>query len=220
MTSSGPAPAGIQTVRHGHRLYRLVRAQYQDALDTSHSQRSGGRWNPADSFPVLYTACSRGVARAIARDLFAAGLIDPEDLMPGQQPELAEVEWAGNVVDVASSSGVAAAGFAADYPHGIGHAGTQPKGSLWHDSGHDGVLCRSASLERMAEERMAEERLAEERMAEERMAEERMAERTGEGRGSVGWSGACTDFAETAIFVDICSARPRQVRRKRFADWF
>jgi RES domain-containing protein len=181
------ADGAVLAVAHDHRLYRLVRARHADALDTSYSRHSGGRWNPEDAFPVLYTACSIMVARGLARDLFASGLIEPEDLMPGEQPELVEIAWLGSVVDVASAAGVAAAGFAANYPHGVGHAVTQPKGLSWYDDGHEGAVCRSASLARL---------------------------------GFGDWSGRCTDFAETAIFADVCTVKPRQVQRRRFVDWY
>lgn len=98
---------------------------------------------------MLYTACSSTVALGLARDRFATGLIDPEDLMPGDQPELAEIQWSGVVVDVASTAGVAAAGFVPSYSSGVDHAIAQQTGLSWHGARHEGVLCRSASLARL-----------------------------------------------------------------------
>jgi RES domain-containing protein len=187
VTSLAGNPLPIVVAPHPHPLYRLVRAKHPDAMDTSYSQRSGGRWNPKGTFPVLYTACSVRVARAIVRDLFAAGLVDPEDLMPGEQPELAHVAWSGQVVDVAAAAGVAAAGFVADYPRGVGHAVTQPKGVAWHAGKREGVVCRSASEERL---------------------------------GRTDWSGDCSLWGETAIFIDKAATQPRQLRRQGFAEWW
>lgn len=140
-----------RTVRHDHEpVYRVVRAGWVDPLDTSYSRRrSDNRWNPPDAFEVLYTCCSEDVARAIALDTFQYAGIVIGDLQPEVRPQLAEIGWDGEVVDMASPDGVQAAGFPLTYPTGIDHRQTQPCAVRWHAARHEGVVCRSASAERL-----------------------------------------------------------------------
>ncbi len=98
---------------------------------------------------MLYTACSLAVARCIVTDVFALGAVGVEDLQPEYFPVLAEVNWAGEVVDLASPAGLVEAGFPLDYPHRMEHAHTQPFAAAWHTLGAEGVLCRSASVFRI-----------------------------------------------------------------------
>ena len=110
-----------RTVAHKHvPLCRVIRRGWADPLDTSYSQRASAdnRWNTPD-FPALYCGCSERVSRAVARDIFRLAGIGFEDLQDAMLPQLVEIAWAGEVVDVASPEGVAAAGFPLDYPVGI-----------------------------------------------------------------------------------------------------
>jgi len=138
------------TVAHNHvPLYRVIRRGWADPLDTSFSQRAlaDNRWNTPD-FPALYCSCSERVARAIARDVFRLAGIEIADLQPAMMPQLVEIAWSGEVVDVASPEGVAAAGFPQDYPVGTDKAQTRAAATIWHSGGAAGVVARSASLMR------------------------------------------------------------------------
>lgn len=137
-------------VPHRHQpLYRVVRRGWQDPLDSSHGQRrSDNRWNTPE-FPALYTCCSEIVARAVALDVFRIYSLVLEDLPPSTRPELVELGWQGEVVDVASVEGIAGAGFPAAYPEGASRTETQQSARGWHEAGREGVVCRSASLARM-----------------------------------------------------------------------
>ena len=138
-------------VAHGHvPLYRVIRRGWADPLDTSYSQRASAdnRWNTPD-FPALYSSCSERVARAIARDVFRLAGIELADLQDAMLPQLVEIAWAGEVVDVASSEGVAAAGFPQDYPVGIDKTQTRAAAEIWHGGGAAGVVGRSGSLMRL-----------------------------------------------------------------------
>lgn len=140
-----------QTVRHEHvPLFRVVRRGWRDPLDASYSRRSSAnnRWNTSD-FPALYCSCSERVARAIARDIFRLAGIDLADLQDSMLPQLVEIIWTGEVVDVASAEGVIAAGFPADYPIGVDKVLTRAAATTWHGNGAAGVLARSASLMRL-----------------------------------------------------------------------
>lgn len=133
-------------VPHAHRIFRVVRAGWQDATDASHSQtKADNRWNAGD-FPALYCCCSLVVARAVALDVFRLASLVVEDLQPEVRPALAELSWSGQVVDVAYPDGVAAAGFPAGYPDGVSKEEARQAARRWHEHGHEGVVCRSASL--------------------------------------------------------------------------
>lgn len=138
---------------HSHRIFRVVRTGWQDATDASHSQRKpDNRWNTAE-FPALYCCCSVPVARAVTLDVFDLAAVVIEDLQPHVRPALAELSWSGQAVDVASQDGVAAAGFPPAYPDGVDKDQTRRAAYQWHESGHEGVVCRSASLWRRERER-------------------------------------------------------------------
>ena len=138
-------------VVHEHQpIYRVVRAGWADPLDASFSRRQrGNRWNAPGAFSVLYTCCSAGVARGVTLDLYRFAGIVLEDLQPAVRPQLVEISWDGEAVDVASPEGVAAAGFPPTYPLGVDWPQTQPAAAEWHADGHEGVVCRSASLARL-----------------------------------------------------------------------
>ncbi len=72
-----------------------------------------------------------------------------DDFIDAGLPQLCEVAWTGRVVDVASDHGVREAGFPSNYPQRVGYGDTQAKGAEWHSGGHEGVLCRSASMSRL-----------------------------------------------------------------------
>lgn len=129
-------------------LHRVVRADWSDPLDASFSQRSPDRrWNTGN-FPALYCCCSAGVARAVTLDLFRVAGVELEDLQPGARPQLAEIDWRGEVVDMLSEDGLNAAGFPQDYPSTADRAATRSAGERWHAAGAEGVCGRSASLAR------------------------------------------------------------------------
>lgn len=130
-------------------LYRVVRAEWSDPLDASFSQMAGDRrWNTVE-FPALYCCCSLPVARGITRDLFKLSGIEVEDLQPAWRPRLVELAWGGEVVDVSTPEGVAAAGFSPEYPEGVSKRLTRAAATEWHEAGDEGVACRSASLARL-----------------------------------------------------------------------
>jgi|HubBroStandDraft_1064217.scaffolds.fasta_scaffold59773_2 RES domain-containing protein len=179
------------TVSHNHvPLYRVVRRGWADPLDTSYSQRASAdnRWN-TPVFAALYCSCSERVARAVVRDVFRLAGIESADLQPGMLPQLVEIDWTGDVVDVASPEGVAAAGFPPDYPVGIEKTQTRATAKIWHDSGAAGVVARSASLMRLGFHRWD------------------------------GWDGDHEAWSETTVFVDNSASRPTVQRRRNELDW-
>ena len=85
----------------------------------------------------------------MTRDLFRFAGVELEDLQPEYRPTLIEIEWTGTVVDVATSRGIAIAGFPSAYPGGVSKALTREAAVSWHEIGREGVVCRSASLWRL-----------------------------------------------------------------------
>lgn len=140
----------MRLIPHTHEpLCRVVRAQWPDPLDSSYSQqRSDNRWN-TPAFGALYTCCSEKVARAVALDVLRFHAVMIEDLHPLVRPELAEIAWQGEVVDVASAEGVARAGLPATYPEAVSRSETQQLASAWYEAAREGVVCRSASIARL-----------------------------------------------------------------------
>ena len=144
-------------IEHQHEpLYRVVRAGWQDPLDTSYGRARGGRWNAPGSYDVLYTACSRRVARFVALDIFRVAAVTLEDLLPAARPALAEIGWRGRVVEAITERGLEAAGLPHHYPKGTGHETTQALATTWHADGAEGIVCRSASVARAGLDEWAE----------------------------------------------------------------
>jgi len=129
-------------------VYRVVRAGWNDPLDATFSRRSGDRrWNTED-FPALYCCCDPGVARAVALDVFRMAGVELEDLQLDVQPQLTEIEWRGEVVDMVTEDGLQAAGFSLSYPEGSDREATRASAVAWHAAEAEGVCARSASLAR------------------------------------------------------------------------
>jgi hypothetical protein len=126
------------TFAHDHVIYRVVRTSWSNPLDASFSRVGDKRWNAPGTFPVLYSCCSESVARAITFDLYRTASIDLDDLTQAMRPELVEIQWAGDVVDMFSPAGITAAGFDGDYPVRATRAQTQTAGAGWHAEGQGG----------------------------------------------------------------------------------
>lgn len=136
-------------IDHAHEpVFRVVRADWQDALDASFSQwATDNRWNDSE-FAALYLCCSVDVARAVALDILGYGGIDVRDLHAEYLPQLVQVSWRGQVVDVVSADGIAAVGLPADYPRSVDKRSTRALAQQWFKDKSEGVVCRSASMMR------------------------------------------------------------------------
>lgn len=138
-------------VSHDHDVVRVVRAGWEDPLDATFSRRAAeSRWN-TEAFPALYCCCSEAVARAVTRDRWRlVGVEQAAELQPAYRPQLVEISWSGEVVDVAFQEGLASNGLPASYPDGVDKGVTRERAASWHADGvAEGVLCRSASLHRL-----------------------------------------------------------------------
>jgi len=141
--------SAAETIDHAHEpVFRVLRADRQNALDASFSQKAiDNRWNHSE-FAALYLCCSVEVARAVARDILGYGGIDVHDLHAEYLPELIHVSWHGPVVDVTSAHGIAAVDLPSDYPKNCDKRSTRRLAQQWFQQKYEGVVCRSASMMR------------------------------------------------------------------------
>jgi hypothetical protein len=135
----------------GHVWLRVADSSWHDPLDVSWARRSGGRWNPAGSFGVLYLNEDLDTARAQIAALLEPWPAHPEDLREDAPFVLvmARLPIRQRVADALSDRGVEALGLPLTYPldeagRTIAHEVCQPIGVAVHESGLRGVWYRSA----------------------------------------------------------------------------
>ncbi len=139
--------SGQILLSHNHDpVFRVIRKNWGDPLDASFSKNSiDNRWNTGD-FPALYCCCSEDVAVAVAEDVFAYAGINLSDLQPEFRPQVAQITWSGEVVDVISAEGIQGVGLPIGYPAGVDKSHTRNLSKQWVRDGSEGVVCRSASM--------------------------------------------------------------------------
>jgi hypothetical protein len=141
----------VRTIRRGGRYARVADPRWENPLDGRYAQARGGRWNPPDSFPVVYLCASVGVARANVLRKLEGQPYGPEDLRPNAAPALVWTTVAeARYVDAITSRGCVSAGLPQTYPRDqagapIGWDACQPIGQAAWDGGAPGIACRSAA---------------------------------------------------------------------------
>lgn len=87
-------------------------------MDPDYARRGGGRWNPPDSFPVLYLNEDLVTARLNLRRFIADWPYEPEDLRGDSGPLLAGAALPRDqvVADAHTPAGVAALRLPVSYP--------------------------------------------------------------------------------------------------------
>lgn len=141
-------------VRRGSVYLRVADPEWQDPLDGSYSMRTGKRWNPPGSFPVVYLNATVEVARANCDDWFAGQPFGPLDVEPERAPILVETEVPETeYADVVTDGGCVALELPTTYPFDAGGTEvpwsvSQPIGQRLWDAGERGIACRSAALPR------------------------------------------------------------------------
>lgn len=140
-----------ETVPDAHVWWRIADRGWADPLDPSFAQRSGGRWNPPDSFPVLYLNEDVATAQRNLRAFIARWPYEPEDLRDDRGPMLVGCVLPRRQVvgDVHSPAGIGAAGLPHTYPLAedgapVPHTRCQPIGMEARAAGLRGVHARSA----------------------------------------------------------------------------
>jgi RES domain-containing protein len=141
----------VRTAERAGTYLRVADPRWRDPLDGSHSMRSGGRWNPPGSFPVVYLCETVGVARAYVYRKLADQPYGAEDLAPARAPVLVATRVRrARFADLVSARGLRSAGLPASYPRdarnrAIGWSRCQPVGVEAWEAGHPGIACRSAA---------------------------------------------------------------------------
>ena len=140
-----------ETLPDSHVWWRIADPAWDDPLDPSFARRHGGRWNPPDSFPVLYLNEDVTTARLNLRAFISRWPYEPEDLRDDTGPTLigCTVPRRQVVCDAHSPAGLRAAGLPGTYPLDRGgalipHARCQPVGARARAEDLRGVRARSA----------------------------------------------------------------------------
>ena len=141
----------MRHIRRGGRYFRVADPHWEDPLDGSYARERGGRWNPPQSFPVVYTARSVATARANVYRLLVDLPYGPEDLEPASAPVLVTTEVpTDRYVDAVTVRGLASLALPESYPVDATGARVGPERceaigqSAW-DAGEPGIACRSAA---------------------------------------------------------------------------
>jgi RES domain-containing protein len=139
-------------VTRGGPYVRVADPAWLRPLDPRFAQGRGGRWNPPDSFPVVYLCVTRDVARAVVLRRFEGLPYGVVDLLPSRAPVLIATDVPeGLLVDVVDDPGCRAAGLPASYPldgrgRTIAWARTQPVGEAAWEQAERGIACRSSAM--------------------------------------------------------------------------
>lgn len=151
----------MRHLRRSGAYMRVADPGWEKPLDAEHSRRRGGRWNPAESFGVVYLNASLEVARAQVRRKLEPRGIRPEDLSPGRGPILVHTEIpADRYVDAVTDRGLSSLGLPTGYPldengNEVSHAAFRPIGQRAWDAEEPGIACRSAAARPSPDEELA-----------------------------------------------------------------
>ena len=140
-----------ETVPDRHVWWRIARSDWANPLDPSFAQRDGGRWNPPESFPVLYLNEDIATAQGNLRAFIARCPYEPEDLREDRGPMLVGCVLPQRqvVCDIHSSAGLRAANLPDSYPLDedgapVPRTRCQPVGIRAKAAGLRGIRARSA----------------------------------------------------------------------------
>ena len=141
----------MRTIRRGGVYFRVADPGWDRPLDGRFARSNGGRWNPPESFPVVYLNRSVEVARANLYRKLEGQPYGPEDLEPSTAPVLVSTRVSEDrYVDVITARGRVAAGLPSSYPRTesgeiVGWDVCQPVGASAFAAGSPGVACLSAA---------------------------------------------------------------------------
>ncbi len=140
--------ANVLFTSYSGTLFRVIPNNAIDPPSTEFAGERGGRWNPPNSFPVLYTFTNQALAREYAESQLAAGVMTIDEAEPEALPDLLVLTRDyPRLVDAASDAGLQALSLPSTYPVGfVGTwAATQPIGLALYTAGNAGLVTRSAS---------------------------------------------------------------------------
>jgi hypothetical protein len=141
----------VRTIRRGGPYLRVADPGWDDPLDGRYAADRGGRWNPPESFPVVYLCRSIPVARANVYRKLEGQPYGPEDLRPGAGPVLVRATVPEDrYLNVVTDPGCRAVDLPTTYPldgrhRTIGWRRCQPIGLRAWEDGLPGVAARSAA---------------------------------------------------------------------------
>ena len=107
-----------ETLPDGREWWRIADPAWENPLDPGFAGRRGGRWNPPDSFPVLYLNENMLTARLNLSTFVAHWPYEPEDLRDETGPVLVGCALPHRqiVCDAHTAAGLRAAGLPNTYP--------------------------------------------------------------------------------------------------------
>jgi RES domain len=141
----------VRTIRRGGPYLRVADPDWDDPLDGRYAAERGGRWNPPESFPVVYLCGSIEVARANVYRRLRGQPYGPEDLRPGAGPILVRTRVPEDrYLNAITEAGLRDLGLPETYPLDsrrriVPHSRCQPIGLRARDAGLPGIAARSAA---------------------------------------------------------------------------
>jgi RES domain len=141
----------VRTIRRGGPYLRVADPGWDDPLDGRYAADRGGRWNPPESFPVVYLCRSIPVARANVYRKLEGQPYGPEDLRPGAGPVLVRATVPEDrYLNVVTDPGCRDVDLPTTYPFDGRHRTIawrrcQPIGLRAWEDGLPGVAARSAA---------------------------------------------------------------------------
>ena len=140
----------MRTIRRGGPYQRVADPDWDDPLDGRYAAVQGGRWNPPESFPVVYLCQTVAVARANVYRLLEGQPYGPEDMRPEAGPILVRATVPEDrYLNVVTDAGCRDAGLPTTYPRDsrrriVPHRRCQAIGERAREAGLPGVAARSA----------------------------------------------------------------------------
>lgn len=142
-----------ETIPNPHTWWRIADPSWTDPLNPSYAQQVGGRWNPPNSFPVLYLNEDIWTARSNLRLFIESWPYEPDDLRDDTGPNLVGCSLPRDqaVCDAHSVAGLSALGLPSTYPldaNGVRvpRGRCQPIGARAKETSLRGVRARSAQI--------------------------------------------------------------------------
>jgi hypothetical protein len=140
----------VRTIRRAGPYLRVADPDWEDPLDGGYAAERGGRWNPAESFPVVYLCATVEVARANVFRRLEGHPYGPEDLRGTAGPLLVRTRVPDDLyLNAVTDAGLRSIGLPRTYPLDsrrrlIPWRRCQSIGERAHESGLPGVAARSA----------------------------------------------------------------------------
>lgn len=138
-------------VARGGAYLRVADPSWRSPLDGRFAAERGARWNPPDSFPVVYLCSSIEIARANVLRRFDGLPYSALDLLPERRPILVDTDVGDHrAVDVVTDAGCRAAGLPTTYPREadgteVGWERCRSVGRIAWQQGEPSIACRSAA---------------------------------------------------------------------------